>query len=370
MEAVPALAAPSRRGGRAAGHLGRARGPLPRGHGGVRRRLVAALLRAPATRPDRPHQAQEGPRARHARPVRRPTPLGHRLGCQSRRTGTRRAPLQDRRTRPATGQRQTRCSLDQILKDPARADPVQSAKGRSPDNAAAEGFFGPRNGATYDNGSPVVDGRVRRHLLSGAQRGVFDRNVAMVDALESGEPIGWLARRYRVSRQWVSALRRRYAAGGEAGLLPRSRRPTRQPHGRGGQTADCLGLVWLWIVGVARAGAGSGLERVPVEVGVPHGVEVQSDDVAVVVVVHEVLERLGDRGRGVRDHEMPVPVILGKRVHEERGHVPPRTVSSPCSISLGWPNTSRPRPTRPGRCRCPHALCAVPRGRHPIAILQ
>ena len=84
-----------------------------------------------------------------------------------------------------------------------------------------------RNDATYDDDSPVVNGRVRRHLLSGAQRGVFDRNMAMMDALESGEPIGWLARRYRVSRQWVSALRRRYAAEGEAGLLPRSRRPAR-----------------------------------------------------------------------------------------------------------------------------------------------
>lgn len=84
-----------------------------------------------------------------------------------------------------------------------------------------------RNDATYDNDSPVVDGRVRRHLLSGAQRGVFDRNMALMEALESGEPIGRLARRYRVSRQWVSTLRRRYAAEGEAGLLPRSRRPTR-----------------------------------------------------------------------------------------------------------------------------------------------
>ena len=109
-----------------------------------------------------------------------------------------------------------------------------------------------RNDATYDNDSPVVDGRVRRHLLSGAQHGVFDSNMAMMDALESGEPIGRLARRYRVSRQWVSALRRRYAAEGEAGLLPCSRRPTRSTTtpGRGDQPAGRLGLVWLWIVSV------------------------------------------------------------------------------------------------------------------------
>lgn len=43
-----------------------------------------------------------------------------------------------------------------------------------------------RNDATYDNDSPVVEGRVRRHLLSGAQRGVFDRNMAMMDAFGVG----------------------------------------------------------------------------------------------------------------------------------------------------------------------------------------
>ena len=76
------------------------------------------------------------------------------------------------------------------------------------------------------------------------------------------------------------------------------------------------------IVGLHSSGKQEVLdERVPVEVGVPHGIEVQSDDVPVGVVVHVVLERLGDRWRGVRDHVMPV-VPIGQRVHEERGHVP------------------------------------------------
>lgn len=101
-----------------------------------------------------------------------------------------------------------------------------------------------RNDATYDNDSPVVDGRVRRHLLSGAQRGVFDSNMAMMDALESGEPIGRLARRYRVSRQWVSALRRRYAAEGEAGLLPCSRRPTRVHNRTDEATRRLIASAW------------------------------------------------------------------------------------------------------------------------------
>lgn len=84
-----------------------------------------------------------------------------------------------------------------------------------------------RNDAAYDNDPIVGDGRVGRHLLGEAERAVFDRNMAMMRALEAGEPIGRLARRYWVSRQWASALRARYAAEGEAGLLPRSRRPIR-----------------------------------------------------------------------------------------------------------------------------------------------
>ncbi len=84
---------------------------------------------------------------------------------------------------------------------------------------------------------------------------------------------------------------------------------------------DRLDLMGAWIIGGAHTRAGSGLERVPIKIGVPHRVEVQTHDVPVGVVVHEVLERLGDRWGGVRDHEMPV-VVIGQRVHEERGHVP------------------------------------------------
>src|SRR5438876_8426279 len=38
-----------------------------------------------------------------------------------------------------------------------------------------------------------------------------------------------VARDYRVSRQWVHELVKRFDAGGEAGLAPRSRRPHHSP---------------------------------------------------------------------------------------------------------------------------------------------
>jgi transposase InsO family protein len=44
-----------------------------------------------------------------------------------------------------------------------------------------------------------------------------------------GRPKAEVARAYGVSRQWVVELVRRYEAQGEAGLEPRSRRPTRSP---------------------------------------------------------------------------------------------------------------------------------------------
>src|SRR5438093_4429568 len=39
-----------------------------------------------------------------------------------------------------------------------------------------------------------------------------------------------VARDYRVSRQWVHELIKRFDAQGEGGLEPRSRRPNRSPH--------------------------------------------------------------------------------------------------------------------------------------------
>lgn len=77
----------------------------------------------------------------------------------------------------------------------------------------------------------VRDGRVLRHLLPARDRSVFDRNMAMMRALEAGEPVTGVAKRYGVTRQWLHGLRRRHAEEGEPGLLPRSRRP-RSVHNR------------------------------------------------------------------------------------------------------------------------------------------
>ena len=77
----------------------------------------------------------------------------------------------------------------------------------------------------------VRDGRVLRHLPPARDRSVFDRNMAMMRALEAGEPVTRVAKRYGVTRQWVHGLRRRHAEEGEPGPLPRSRRP-RSVHNR------------------------------------------------------------------------------------------------------------------------------------------
>jgi len=62
------------------------------------------------------------------------------------------------------------------------------------------------------------DGRVLRHLLTARDRSVFDRNMAMMRALEAGEPVTGVAKRYGVTRQWLHGLRRRHAEeGGGAG---------------------------------------------------------------------------------------------------------------------------------------------------------
>src|ERR1700728_5209534 len=47
--------------------------------------------------------------------------------------------------------------------------------------------------------------------------------------LRTGRPIKSLARTHEVSPSWLFTLLRRYRLEGEAGLEPRSRRPTRSP---------------------------------------------------------------------------------------------------------------------------------------------
>lgn len=44
----------------------------------------------------------------------------------------------------------------------------------------------------------VRDGRVLRHLPPARDRSVFDRNMAMMRALEAGEPVTRVAKRYGV----------------------------------------------------------------------------------------------------------------------------------------------------------------------------
>lgn len=86
----------------------------------------------------------------------------------------------------------------------------------------------------------VRDGRVLRHLPPARDRSVFDRNMAMMRALEAGEPVTRVAKRYGVTRQWVHGLRRRHAEEGEPGPLPRSRRP-RSVHNRtSGEARVCF----------------------------------------------------------------------------------------------------------------------------------
>src|SRR2546425_10480179 len=47
--------------------------------------------------------------------------------------------------------------------------------------------------------------------------------------LREGRPISELARSHGVHRSWLYKLLRRYRREGEAGLVPRSRRPHRSP---------------------------------------------------------------------------------------------------------------------------------------------
>lgn len=93
---------------------------------------------------------------------------------------------------------------------------------------------------SHVHGDPRVrDGRVLYHLLPSQDCSVFDRNMAMMRALEDGEPVTGVAKRYGVTRQWVHGLRRSHAEEGELGLLPRSRRP-RSVHNRTSGEARAL----------------------------------------------------------------------------------------------------------------------------------
>lgn len=58
---------------------------------------------------------------------------------------------------------------------------------------------------------------------SSAQRGEYLRNKAIAAAINDGESVAGAARRYGVSRQWACKIKRRWDAGGDSGLLPRSR---------------------------------------------------------------------------------------------------------------------------------------------------
>lgn len=80
------------------------------------------------------------------------------------------------------------------------------------------------------------DGRVLRHLPPARDRSVFDRNMAMMRALEAGEPVTRVAKRYGVTRQWVHGLRRRHAEEGEPGAAAAFAQAAQraQPHQRRG----------------------------------------------------------------------------------------------------------------------------------------
>ena len=58
---------------------------------------------------------------------------------------------------------------------------------------------------------------------SSAQRGEYLRNKAIAAAIDDGESVAGAARRYGVSRQRACKIKRRWDAGGDSGLLPRSR---------------------------------------------------------------------------------------------------------------------------------------------------
>ena len=64
----------------------------------------------------------------------------------------------------------------------------------------------------------------------------MDAGRFLVEAhLRDGRSVGELARSHGVHRSWLYKLLARYRAGGEAALVPRSRRPHRSPTAMGPQ---------------------------------------------------------------------------------------------------------------------------------------
>ncbi len=61
--------------------------------------------------------------------------------------------------------------------------------------------------------------------------------------LREGRPIGELARTHGVHRSWLYKLLARYRAKGEAGLVPRSRRPRSSPNAMATEIADAIVLL-------------------------------------------------------------------------------------------------------------------------------
>jgi transposase-like protein len=59
---------------------------------------------------------------------------------------------------------------------------------------------------------------------------VEQRYSAVVEVLEAGVPVSWVAERYGVSRQSVHTWVNRYRQGGLEGLADRSHRPASCPH--------------------------------------------------------------------------------------------------------------------------------------------
>lgn len=80
------------------------------------------------------------------------------------------------------------------------------------------------NDSIGNDGGIGHDGGVGRGSGGDAtQRSEYLRNRAIVSSIEGGAGVAETARRYGVSRQWASELRRRWRQEGDAGLLPRSR---------------------------------------------------------------------------------------------------------------------------------------------------
>lgn len=82
-----------------------------------------------------------------------------------------------------------------------------------------------------------------------------------------------------------------------------------------------LDLMQTRIIGGTRTSSRSGLERTPIEIGVLHRIEIQTNYISIRMIIYIIFERLGNRGRSICDHKMPIVVIIRQSIHEERGHI-------------------------------------------------